>query len=172
MNYKEYVIQVCDDNYNFGCGVLMGNFFITAGHVIKNSKNPRIEMNGKHIYLKDSIVLHNDNEPEGFDVAVFHIPESHSPLQLSDVFPVQGDVLDSCSWRVVAEGNEYLECNVVVNDIKEGNYFCGDTDILLKQGSSGSPVFYEGDIIGILSRGQEGTSFCAFLSSKVIKTLL
>lgn len=38
-------------------------------------------------------------------------------------------------------GEEYVECNAVLNGLKEGNYFAADTDKQLKPGSSGSPVF-------------------------------
>ena len=172
MDFKQYVIHIISDNYNFGCGVLVGHIFITAGHVIEESVNPRIKLSDNTIFLTNPIVFHNDNYAEGYDIAVYNISEANSPLQLASSLPLSGDNLNSCSWRVIPEGDEYLECNAVVKELQEGNYFYCDTDVLLKPGSSGSPIFKEGKVIGILTKGQEGTPLCAFLSAKAILKIL
>lgn len=178
---KQYVLSIVSDNYNEGCGVMVGNMFITAGHVISKCENPSIKLNGKNIPLMNPIVLRNDeNNSEGYDIAVYSIP-AKSPLVLSDVIPEKGDILKSCSWRML--GEEYVECNAVVNGLKDGNYYAADTDEQLKPGSSGSPVFLNGEIVGILCAGNcndNNTScntewplnLCVFLSSKVILELL
>ena len=46
---KQYVLSIISDNYNEGCGVMVGDMFITAGHVISKCENPRIRWNGKRI---------------------------------------------------------------------------------------------------------------------------
>lgn len=128
------------------------------------------------------IVFHNDeNNSDSYDIVVYSIPKANSPLVLSDIVPEKGDVLKSCSWRML--GEEYVECNAVVNGLKEGNYYAADTDKQLKPGSSGSPVFLNGEVVGILCAGNcnnDNTScntewplnLCVFLSSKVILELL
>lgn len=180
--FKQYVLPIISDNYNEGCGVMVGDMFITAGHVISKCENPRIRWNTKNIPLINPIVFHNnENESESYDIAVYTVPSANSPLVLSNVTPEKGDVLKSCSWRTL--GGEYVECNAVVNGLKEGNYFGADTDEQLKSGSSGSPVFLNGDVVGILWAGncnddntprclEYSLKFCAFLSSKVIIELL
>lgn len=172
MDFKQYVIHIITDNYICGCGVLVGHNFITAGHVIEESVNPRIKLGDDTIFLTNPIIFHNDNNAEGYDIAVYNISEANSPLQLSSSLPISGDNLKSCSWRVIPEGNEYIECNAVVKEQQEGNYFYCDTDVLLKTGSSGSPIFKEGKVIGILARGQEGTPLCAFLSANAILNII
>lgn len=179
---NQYVLPVLSDNYNEGCGVMVGDTFITAGHVIYKSENPRIIWNGEKIPLINPIVLHNDeNDSDGFDIAVYSIPNANSPLFFSDIVPEKGDVLKSCSWRLL--GEEYVECNAIVNGLKEGNYYAAETDEQLKSGSSGSPVFQNGEVVGILCAGNcndDNTScntglplnLCVFLSSKVILELL
>lgn len=184
---KQYVLSIISDNYNEGCGVMVGDMFITAGHVISECENPRIRWNGKRIALINPIVFHNDeNDSEGYDIAVYSVPNANSPLVLSDVVPEKGDVLKSCSWRML--GEEYVECNTVecntvVNGLKDGNYYASETDEQLKSGSSGSPVFLNGEVVGILCAGNcndDNTpcntewplSLCVFLSSKVILELL
>ena len=42
---KQYVLSIISDNYNEGCGVMVGDMFITAGHVISKCENPRIKQN-------------------------------------------------------------------------------------------------------------------------------
>lgn len=179
---KQYVLSIISDNYNEGCGVMVGGMFITAGHVISECENPRIRWNGKRIALINPIVSHNDeNDSDGYDIAVYSVPNANSPLVLSDVVPEKGDVLKSCSWRML--GEEYVECNTVVNGLKDGNYYASETDEQLKSGSSGSPVFLNGEVVGILCAGNcndDNTpcntewplSLCVFLSSKVILELL
>ena len=175
---KKYVLSIISDNYNEGCGVMVGDMFITAGHVISKSEKPSIKWNGKNIPLINPIVFHNDeNESESYDIAVY----SNSPLVLSDSVPEKGDVLKSCSWRML--GEEYVECNAEVNGLKDGNYYAANTDEQLKPGSSGSPVFLNGEVAGILCAGnyKNGNipcnselplNLCVFLSSKVILELL
>ena len=179
---KQYVLSIVSDNYNEGCGVMVGNMFITAGHVISKCENPSIKWNGKNIPLINPIVLRNDeNDSVGYDIAVYSIPIANSPLALSDIVPEKGEVLKSCSWRLL--GEEYVECNAVVNGLKDGNYYAVNTDEQLKPGSSGSPVFLNGEVVGILCAGNcndDNTScntewplsLCVFLSSKVILELL
>ncbi len=179
---KQYVLSIISDNYNEGCGVMVGDMFITAGHVIYKCESPRIRWNGKNIPLRNPIVFHNDeDDSEGYDIAVYFIPNANSPLVLSDIVPEKGNVLKCCSWRML--GEEYVECNAVVNGLKEGNYYAADTDKQLKPGSSGSPVFLNGEVVGILRAGNcnnDNTScntewplnLCVFLSSKVILELL
>lgn len=181
-NMKLNVLSIVSDNYNEGCGVMVGNMFITAGHVISKSETPRIIWNGKNIPLTNPIAFHNyENESESYDIAVYSVPNANSPLVLSDFVPEKGDVLKSCSWRLL--GEEYVECNAIVNGLKDGNYYAAETDEQLKSGSSGSPVFLNGEVVGILCAGNcndDNTScntewplnLCVFLSSKVILELL
>ena len=46
-------------------------------------------------------------------------------------------------------GEEYVECNAIVNGLKDGNYYAAETDEQLKSGSSGGPVFLNGEVVGI-----------------------
>lgn len=176
---KQYVLSIISDNYNEGCGVMVGDMFITAGHVICKCVKPRIRWNGKIIPLMNPIVLHNDSD--GYDIAIYSIPNANSTLVLSDTVLEKGEVLKSCSWRLL--GEEYVECNAVVNGLVDGNYYAAETDDLLKSGSSGSPVFLNGKVVGILCAGNcndDNTpcntewplNLCVFLSSKVILELL
>ena len=179
---KQYVLSIISDNYNEGCGAIVGEMFITAGHVISKCENPRIRWDGKNIPLINPIVFYNDeNESESYDIAVYSVPNANSPLAFSNVVPEKGDVLKSCSWRML--GEEYVECNAIVNGLKEGNYYAADTDKQLKPGSSGSPVFLNGEVVGILCAGNYKNvntpcnselplNLCVFLSSKVILELL
>ena len=70
--------------------------------------------------------------------------------------------------------NEYMqlnECDAVIT-VVDGNFFECKTDIVLKPGSSGSPVFREGKVFGILQGGQPGQPYCVFQSSSSILKIL
>lgn len=178
------VLQVHNSNNTEGSGVLVGNF-ITAGHVIEQAENPYIKIFGKRIELCESrqIALLNEGNENGYDVAIYDIPEFTSKLVLSDIFPKSGDTLQSLSYKMTALGSELLDCIATVNDIVCGNYFGAETSINLKEGSSGSPVISNGKLMGIMSKGNNDgngnknipelpLSFCLFLSASKIKELL
>ena len=86
---RQYVLSFISYNYIEGCGVMVGNMFISAGHVIHKCVNPIKRWNGKKIPLINPIVFHNDeNNSDSYDIAVYSIPKANSPLVLSDIVPV------------------------------------------------------------------------------------
>ena len=186
------VIGTETETQNMDVGGILGNSTNTD-MIIKNCYNVGTitkgygltkggDNDGKNIPLINPIVFYNDeNESESYDIAVYSVPNANSPLAFSNVVPEKGDVLKSCSWRML--GEEYVECNAIVNGLKEGNYYAADTDKQLKPGSSGSPVFLNGEVVGILCAGNYKNvntpcnselplNLCVFLSSKVILELL
>ena len=64
-----------------------------------------------------------------------------------------------------------IECNATIEELA-GNFYQCKTSVILKPGSSGSPVFHNGKVFGILHGGQLGTNHCVFQSSSSILTLL
>ena len=182
MKQNEFVKQISSDNHIYGCGFFVGPYFLTAGHVIEDMENPSIEVDGKRIYLKDQLGCRNDKTADGYDIAVFRIPGVVSPVELCGEDPCKGMVLESVSYEVFEEGNRYIECEAVVNEIREVNYFCADTTASLKKGSSGSPVFYNGKVAGMMHAGNNdggkvknpllSLNFCMFLSASAIKEFI
>ena len=64
-----------------------------------------------------------------------------------------------------------IECKATIDELA-GNFYQCKTSVILKPGSSGSPVFRNGKVFGILHGGQEGTNHCVFQSSSSILSLI
>lgn len=195
-DYKKYVFATQDD-MNEGCGVLVGDLFVTAGHVVADNPFYAIIEGKKYVFDKNDAILYLWNEEKAsdkgsVDIAVFKVEGATSPLVFADYIPNIGDCMRSVSY-VCKEGECVIEDNInlldpsanpilksstfpyyKINDCNAkvsriiGNYIECKTDIKLKPGSSGSPLICDDKVIGILHGGQEGTNLCTFLSSKTI----
>ena len=175
-------IPIQSSNYNGGCGFFIGHHFITAGHVIKNSENPAISINQKRVNLTNPVFLEdNESDPNGYDLAIFDFEDFHGDLELGTDEIIPGKILRSHSFRRL--GEEFVECDVEVNDYKEGNYFGGLSSTNLKGGCSGSPVLIGNKVVGMIVKGNNNDldipvspnyplNFCVFLSSKAISKVL
>lgn len=189
---KKYVFAT-EDDLNDGCGVLVGDLFVTAGHVV-DERPFRTTIDGKEyaFYKKDAILYHwneaESRDANSIDIAVFKVEGAHSPLTFADFSPAVGDSLRSISLEhkegeYAHEGDVSLipeifrhttytyydinDCKAEVTEL-EGNYIACNTDVILKPGSSGSPLLCGDKVVGILHSGKVGTNLCAFLSAKVI----
>ena len=176
------IYPIISENYEEGCGFLMGHCFITSAHVIATSKNPYVRIHGKKFSLKDPVFYEYSRlDPKGYDLAVFYIPEYYGELELYEGTITSGQTLSSRSFRKL--GEEYIECEVTVNDFKEGNYFGGLSSINLKAGCSGSPITIGNKVVGVMTAGNNDdhdspldpklpVNFCVFLSSEAIRKLM
>ncbi|MBP3253841.1 MAG: trypsin-like peptidase domain-containing protein [Prevotella sp.] len=183
---KNYVFPTVDD-LNDGCGVLVGNLFVTAAHVVQEH-DFRLWVDGKEVRLKkdDSILFKYKQAEDGADIAVFRLEGFNSPLEFDTSTPQTDMLLDSISYEHIVEGSpntdnifldesrdcyKLIECNATIEELA-GNFYQCKTSVILKPGSSGSPVFHNGKVFGILHGGQLGTNHCVFQSSSSILTLL
>ena len=190
MILSDYVFYSLND-LNDGCCVFVGNYIITAGHVVSN-QDLIIQIEGLTYCLsKDKALVYKweDGQMDGTcsDIAVFRINEVTSPLTFDTTVPRIGMPLKSVSYEHVVEqteqpdllfggklSTEYFrlnECEAVITGI-DGNFFQCKTEIMLRPGSSGSPVFNADKPIGILHGGQEGTNMCVFQSVDSILSLI
>lgn len=196
IDYKKYVFETQDD-MNDGCGVLVGDMFVTAGHVVAEHPFYAIIEGKKYVFDKKDTILYSwkkeeASDKESVDVAVFKVEGATSPLTFADYIPSIGDCMRSVSYEC-KEGECVIEDNInilnpssnsilrsstfpyyEINDCKAevvgftGNYTVCKTDIILKAGSSGSPLIHDNKVFGILHGGTNIPEICAFLSSKVI----
>ena len=191
MEISKYVFHSIDD-LNDGCCVLVGDLIITAGHVISDHALKIVVEGATYHLSKDEALYYKwdkDNMDEySSDIAMFKMPTLSSPIQLETSYPCEGMTLKSISYEHVVEkaddshtlfGGKFatkdyirpIECNAIISAV-EGNFFLCKTDIVLKPGSSGSPVFKDGKVLGILHGGQPDQPFCAFQSSASILDIL
>ena len=183
---KKYVFPTLDD-LNDGCGVIVGNLFVTAAHVVEHNSF-YLPIDDKTIELKkeDAILYRHDETVDGADIAVFRLDEYSSPLEFDTTQPEIGMQLDSISYEHVVEGKpcptnvfsaessdwlELRECQATIEELHE-NFFLCHTSMVLKKGSSGSPVFRDGKVFGILHGGKPGEPVCLFQSAASIVKLL
>lgn len=183
---KQYVFHTSLRDNEIGCGCLVGHLFITAAHVIEQ-RPVQWDFNGTTITLakEDAALYQYDRTPAGADVAVFSMPGMHSPLELDTATPEVGTPLDTISYERITEPQEgdtiftrqpkerfeMREGRATITQV-DGNFFLCDTSIILKQGESGSPVFRDGKVFGILHGGRDGQPICLFQSAQSIARLL
>ena len=183
---KEFVFPTVDD-LNDGCGVLVGNLFVTAAHVVQEH-DFHLFIEGKNICLRkeDALLFKYKQAEDGADISVFRLDGYKSPLEFDTSLPQKDMLLDSISYEHVVEsstslGNVFLneskdwykliECQAIIDELA-GNFYQCKTSAILKPGSSGSPVFHNGKVFGILHGGQVGTNLCVFQSSSSILSLI
>jgi hypothetical protein len=170
-----------------GNGFFIKDYFITAAHVIEEARQAayikvgieEIMLSRKDAVIWRSISTENIEEyanPDSGDIAVYRVDGVNSPLMLSDDLPDMGEMLYSCYFFQ----NNWHNAKGLVGDDKEwfnGNFFGWktDTDTIhpTEGGSSGSPLFKNNIVYGILHAGnKEYPSICVFTAASFAKKLL
>ena len=179
-----------------GCGVFVGDLFITAGHCLEDDPTIKFTFEGvTHVLNREDALFRvfNEKDPNGLDLAIFRVPGIMSPLKFEKYTPKLGDKLKSISYRHWEENDEtglgtiihydIIDCIAESSGDVEGNYYAALTDVSLKPGSSGSPAFLDGKIVGILHGGNNKgnnepynkalpLNMCYYLSSNAIIKVL
>lgn len=169
-----------------GNGFFADGFFFTAAHVIEEAEYPYIKIGKDRIFLNkdDSIIWRSIsseatnkyvNKNNG-DVAVYYIEGIKSPFKLSNTPPVLNDKLESCYYY---DNDWHYAIGTVGNDESwfSGNFFGWKTDFHSAHptsgGSSGSPLYKNNTIYGILHGGNyEDPRICVFTNASFVKQLL
>ena len=172
-----------------GTGVLVGNLFITAGHVVVGSAEPFIVISGVSYYLTANNRIFIDDNPskscEGFDLAIYRLDCTESPLVLANDVPKKATNLVSLSRHIVvtrtSSGIFGLHQDRVLERINGKvtgyfeNYFECKMEGELCKGRSGSPLLIGNKVVGILygdKAGKDSSNTVLYLSSKAIVELL
>lgn len=162
-----------------GCGFIVGNLFFTAGHVIKDCKHSHIFLNGVKTLLTNRVFYSFEEGNEKVpDIAIYKLENVSSDTCFSCQTPMQGMELISESYhfsdpRIAVP----VSCKANIS-VVEDMYFGAETSTKLWGGSSGSPVYFEGKVMGMLIRGNDGDNemrplnFCVFLSAITILNIL
>lgn len=192
-----FIVPIFSGGACCGNGFFVGDLFFTSGHVVANSPEPYIEIDSKRIKLVKDIRLtchRTDDNPDSYDIAIFKIVEMRSDLAFN-YGEIGTDMCfesisfneksggftmpEYCTAKII--GDEYT--NILGEDFQNSIYFGIETSKSLKEGCSGSPVFLNGKVIGILTGGNnkgDGTkcneklplNFCYVLTAKAIKKLM
>ncbi len=188
MNYKQYIFPI--DSNKDGSGVIVGDLFITAGHVIEDGIKPIVKINGTSYSLdKERAIffdINSEKKSDGYDLAVYRLDGVSSPLKLAGTPISEGRELLSCSFKHTISVEPGLQSNIFRSTIKENwffkqqkgrivsfydNYFECQFVEPLSQGSSGSPIVDGDKVVGILygdKDGKNSSNTVLFLYSGVI----
>lgn len=155
----KYIVPIFNTNNSEGVGFFVGDYLITAGHVICAGQ-PFIVMNGKKHFLvtTDALLLRTPNDEstydDGMDIAVFSFEGMKSPLTFSSTCINVGAHLTSRSMfrHYSEEFGDALSVEETSGQVIEvmGNFFKCDLERILREGSSGSPIFSDNEVVGIL----------------------
>lgn len=173
---------------SLGCGFVVGQYFITAYHVVEGF-DACICIGGKRIPLKKECAVFCDFDDEacpGFvsehDLAIFALSEFaelESPLSIGAEMPLPETRCISKSYvtRVVQhddsvfgwQSEEVLtECKATVNGDRYECLFAADMDMMLLPGCSGSPLLDGNMVVGMLLGCDDSKPYACFLSAKII----
>lgn len=181
MKYLENSVIPIKVGYSDGNGVVVGNIFITAGHVANKGESLQINISGDFYSLnkQDALLcLEEDSKEDGLfnDCAIYKLPKSYNNLSISYTAPNVGSVLNSISHKhivkkqassgvgvfstIYEEGYKPYLSQATILDII-GNFVVCDMEVPLEEGRSGSPIFDGDKVVGILHGGKDGKT-CVF----------
>ena len=196
-NISDYVIPVNDGN-----GIIIGDIFITAGHVADGYSYISFTIGDDfyHFSPTDAILFlqYTERTADGLfdDIAIYRLNKRYNDLSFDTSLPDIGSVLQSISIKhrsaergnitssqrifdkLPIESHELITTKATVCDIK-GNFIFCNMEVALEKGCSGSPLLYNNRVIGILHGGLEDDNnvpdrgkLCAFQSIGSIKSAL
>lgn len=181
-NQIQYLKPIMGSNI-VGNAVLVGKYFLTAGHVV--SKLERYDSEGFTFSSSDALALYCENKnKEGlyYDYALFN-SQYRSPMRLAHGLPNEGEVLTSIS--LIKQVTEIPSNGVGIFSTKKiesfepviskatvlrtiGNFIICDMEVPLAEGQSGSVLIQEDAVFGILHGGVDG-KLCVFQSATSIR---
>ena len=192
MEYSNYIFPI--KGALDGTGTLVGNLFITAGHVVIGSPSPSVYIGNESFFLTEENRIFLDDNPsrssEGFDLAVYKLEGLDSPLLLSGEIPDKHTDLLNISYKHTSVENPEYTGSVFdlpniekwIPEIRHGqvieyydNYFECMMDEELCRGRSGSPILNGNKVVGVLygdKDSKNSSKTVLFLSSKAIMDIL
>ena len=182
-----------------GNGFFLENYFITAAHVIREGIDHYFEWKNRRVELKDlelveirELEYDESGNPYGHhgyekgDVAIFKFEGVHSPFRLSNTTPQPGMSFHCDFYHKKQYPKEEGHTNiffwrteghlVIEDDDPAENFFGMYMNPVHPEGggSSGSPLYEENIVYGILHGGGpiEHPEVCVFNSASFIRRLL
>jgi len=192
--YVAYIVsKKIDGNETHGVGVIVGDYLVTAGHVLEAADKAYATVDGNTYCLDDSnrVFLqsmgNDDEDPTHNDIAIYTIDNVDSPLQLSDKLPeinstytnvyIVEETIVSDDESLPPMFRESTSLNLETSgSVFEGeyveNFFACKTEKILKEGNSGCPLLDGRIVYGILHGGVPDKPRCVYQSAKSIISCL
>lgn len=164
-----------------GQGFEADGYFVTAAHVVKDNPNCYVMIgehkiplcNYKFHYGRKTLDAYYVGKGDTYkdkgqmDVIMYNFGTSDSPLHFNIHTPTMGEVFSSYCVNPVFDpatnkySNKYSIEKALVLGEEEGNYFYCKCKRF--EGSSGSPLLWENQVVGIMHGGESKFLYCAFL---------
>ena len=158
-----YIVPIFSRSANeaswVGSGFLINGHLITAGHVLSRPQTYYTQVEGAVVELlpqswRPQLIAADDKTD--YDVAIYPLPHATSSFMLSNEEPQANDELEVMGWQ---RRNGVLQqvrtsCLVLGKGIEDG-YFKLATVDRITHGISGSPIFRNGKVYGILTLGRD-----------------
>ena len=178
---EDYIHPIMDGNDCVGQGFEADGYFVTAAHVVKDHPNCYVMIgtqkvplcNYKFHYGRKTLEAYYVGKGDTYkdkgqrDIIMYEFGSSDSPLHFNIHTPNMGEVFNNyCVNPVFDQGtnkyyNEYSVEKALVLGEEEGNYFY--CKCKRSEGSSGSPLLWENQVVGIMHGGESKYLYCAFL---------
>lgn len=168
---EPYIYPIMDGDETVGQGFASDGYFITAAHVVRDYPMCFINLGKLKVQLSSIKPLYIgkgdiDKDPNQTDVAIYKLGDRDSSLHLSIKAPLSTETYKSCCVHTKFDSstNEYhkvyTERDATVIG-EEGNYFyCRCRRF---PSSSGSPLLWGNQVVGIMHGGDPDDELCAFL---------
>ena len=178
---EDYIHPIMDGNDCVGQGFEADGYFITAAHVVKDNPDCYVMMGGCKVPLCNYKFHYGRNTLDAYyigkgdtykdkgqiDIIMYDFGSNDSPLHFNIHTPTMGEIFNSCCIKPVFDPNtnkyynEYSVEKALVLGEEEGNYFYCKCKRF--EGSSGSPLLWENQVVGIMHGGESKYLYCAFL---------
>ena len=166
---REYIVPVFIGCDFIGNAFFVGNYLITAYHVLNNKSNIKFRFKGEWYEFDDNCLLLKEY-PQDFqeqasfgyqlDLAVYKMNDKLSPLEFEDVNT--SELCRYLGYNYLDEGNiDFVETNDIKVSIVSYHYPLYGNPIRLNnvlssykssaiEGNSGGPLFQNGKVVGML----------------------
>jgi len=158
---------------------MVGDYLITASHVVEKLYRPYVMCDGHRFYLtKDNAIVYSNNKSEDEDIAIFSMQGVNSPLFFKE--PLTSELALTCYSISKADPQtcrlEFKHYNVCILSIVSNKAIICEVSPMLCEHDSGCPIVTENyEVIGMLVGGVGDApcnNICGFQSAAFIKDLI
>ena len=178
---RKYTARIFTSEYSDGNGVVIGNYLITAAHVLGGSSSFKVWVDDKYFRIETSSVIFSQrpetNESGDFlDLAIYKLDDIESPVGFYEGDLNEADII-CMAWKhsVETTTNQEVwtpfETDAMFID-RKGNFIEYMMSDPLIQGFSSCPLFADGNLVGNLYGSGDEERTCFFLSDTIIKNIV
>ena len=178
---RRFTARIFTSEYVDGNGVVVGDYLITAAHVLDSSRSFEVWVDDKYFRIDTSSSIFfqmpvTNSAGDFLDLAIYRLKDIQSPISIFDGDLTEADI-NCMAWEHSVDSKSRqeiwtpFETDAMYIDHK-GNFIkCMMSDPLV-QGYSGCPLFADDKLVGTLYGSGDDGRTCFFLSYEAIKIIL